>query len=88
VTKRTQETVSSEITAWIEDALIYIRKREDFEKDDPLLITLYRYIGVLHRIKNPMGSKHEFRVREDLLRKLYQAICDKTVEYFDIKSDV
>lgn len=65
-----------------------MKKREDFEKDNPLLITLYRYLGVLHRIRNPMGSKTEFRVRDDLLKKLYQAICDKTVEYFDIKSDI
>ena len=80
--------MSSEITTWIEDALIYIKKREDFEKSDPLLVTLYRYLGVLHRIRNPMGSKKEFRVREDLLCKLYQAICDKSAEYFDIQSDI
>jgi hypothetical protein len=49
-----------------------------------MVLTLFRYLGMLHRIINPMGGE-TLKVDDNLLAKLYQAICDKAAEYFSIR---
>ena len=66
---------------WVEDTLKYLKAREDWEKSNPLLLTLFRYLQIEHRLANPYG-KEVLIVSEDLRERLRRAICDKAAEYF------
>lgn len=75
------EEYIDEISRWIEESLIYISKREEFEKDNPMIITLFRYLGMNHRIEKPV-SGDPLVADGRLVNKLHRAICDKALDYF------
>lgn len=73
-----------EISKWIDDSLLYINRREEFEQKNPMILTLFRFLGMNHRIIKPM-SNEEIKTDERLLNKLHRAICDKSLEYFFLR---
>ena len=73
-----------EVTQWIEESMIYVKKREEFEQNNPLLLTLFRYLGMLYRINNPMAADG-MPVQEGLLKQMYAAIAGKGVEYMELE---
>jgi hypothetical protein len=76
-----------EISKWIDDSLLYISKREEFEKENPMVLTLFRFLGMNHRLLKPMSDK-EIKIDERLLNKLHRAICDKSLEYFFLPKEI
>lgn len=77
---------TDEVSKWIEDSLLYINKREEFEKSNPMIMTLFRFLGMNHRLAKPMSNK-KIKIDERLVNKLHRAICDKALEYFFISLD-
>jgi hypothetical protein len=68
---------------WVADSMIYIQTREGFEQDEPMVVTLYRYLGVLERLLQPMSSG-KLAIDSLLFKKLNRAICDKACHYFTL----
>lgn len=75
------EEYIDEVSRWVEESLIYITKREEFEKDNPMIITLFRFLGMNHRLSKPVTGE-PLKADGRLVNKLHRAICDKTLDYF------
>jgi hypothetical protein len=75
------EEYRDEVSKWIDESLLYISKREEYEKDNPMIITLFRYIGMNQRIDKPVSGE-PIKADGRLVNKLHRAICDKTLDYF------
>lgn len=72
-----------EVSRWLEDSMLYVAKREDFEQTDPLLLTLFRFLGINHRLNKPTTGE-PLKADGRLVNKLHRAICDKAADYFSL----
>lgn len=75
------EEYLDEVSNWVDESLLYISKREEYEKDNPMIITLFRYIGMNQRMEKPISGE-PIKADGRLVNKLHRAICDKTLDYF------
>jgi hypothetical protein len=68
---------------WVADSMIYIATRESFEREEPMILTLYRYLGVLERLLQP-ATCNRLAIDSLLFKQLNRAICDKACHYFTL----
>lgn len=71
------------MSQWVADSMIYIATRESFELDEPMILTLYRYLGVLERLLQP-ATGNKLAIDSLLYKQLNRAICDKACHYFTL----
>lgn len=77
----------TKINDWIQESLIYTAQRESFEKDNPLVLTLFRYLGIRHKVMHPEVQFDSYKISSQLMAKLRKAICEKAVEYFTLSKE-
>lgn len=76
-----------QINTWISDTMLYIAERAKFKEEhiNQFVLTLFRYLGVRHRVLYPMSGE-DYIVNPQIMKQLNRAICESAMKFFYDKS--
>ena len=70
-----------QINTWLKDTMLYIEERKKHEKDQSKVLTLFRFLGLRHRIMHPTAGQ-EYEVDKRIMGQLNKAICSASCDYY------